>query len=582
MIALGYLAHDMPDLDNLPAPGADRPSVLVKASNGATLVRTGPSYGDWVPFEALPDALVRALVAVEDRAFFEHPGVSITGVLRAMVANIRAGSVRAGGSTLTQQLAKNLFLSHQRTFRRKAQELLTAFWLEQKFTKRQLITLYLNRVYFGGGAYGVDAAARKYFGHGATRLSVAESALLAGLVKAPSSLAPHINPDGAWERARLVLSAMVETGALTRAAADKIASERPRILKDPVGAHVRYFTDWVTARARAMLPEEKGRSLTIFTTLDPAAQRAAHMAIRRGVTNEDGTLRHQGALVAMEPDGAVKAMTGGASYGSSQFNRATQARRQPGSAFKLFAYLAAIEQGMAADARFIDAPVTVDGWTPKNYSGQHDGAMTAREAFARSINTVAVRVAEKAGREKVAAMARRLGITTPIAPLPSLPLGTEEVRLIDLAGAYASVASGGIRAEPYGIVEITSMEGQVLYRRGLGRTEPVLARPHVRTITDMLSAVVSWGSGKAAALDRPVAGKTGTSQDSRDGVFVGFTSDLVTAVWVGHDDGTAMPGVTGGGTPARIFRDFNLEAHAGHPVRPLLADMSRYRGDERE
>jgi len=576
-ITLAILSLDLPDLDNPPAPGAGDTATIVKAANGATLVRNGPTYGDWITFEETPDALIQAFLAVEDRNFFSHSGVDGRGLLRALYSNLRAGGVRAGGSTLTQQLAKNLFLTNQRTIKRKAQELLLTVWLEQKFTKRQLFTLYLNRVYFGGGAYGIDAASRKYFGHSARTLSIAEAAMIAGLVKAPSRYAPHINPEGAWERAQIVLGAMVDNETLTPEAAAKLKTQPPRIKQAAAGRDVRYFTDWVESEARRLLPDTSGTSLIIHSTLDPGIQRAAAMALERGLAGE-GKERaaSEGAVVSIDHDGAVRAMVGGADYAKTQYNRAVQALRQPGSAFKLFAYLAALEQGLQTSDRYVDEKITVDDWSPKNYNGLYNGEMTAREAFARSINTIAVKISEETGREKVAAMAKRMGITTRVAPLASLPLGTEEVKLIDLASAYAAVANGGHLAPAYGIVEITTLEGEVIYRRRPQRPVPVLAYPVVKNMTEMLKSVVVWGSGKNANIDRPVAGKSGTSQDSRDAVFAGFSSDMTTAVWVGNDDGTPMNGVTGGGLPARIWADFMLEAHVGQPVRPLLADAGIY------
>lgn len=577
LVTIAFLSLDLPDLDNPPQPGATDTAVIVKAASGATLVRRGPTYGDWIPFKETPKPLVQAFLSIEDRHFFEHGGIDARGLMRALIANVRAGGVRAGGSTLTQQLAKNLFLSSQRTIKRKVQELLLAFWLEQKFSKEQILTLYLNRVYFGGGAYGIDAASRKYYGHSARTLSTAEAALLAGLVKAPSRYAPHINPEGAWQRAQIVLTAMANNGVLTPEAASKLKTQPPTLRQAAAGRDVRYFTDWAEGVARTLVPNAKGKSLIIHSTIDPSVQRAAAMALERGLARE-GTKQQasQGAIVALDHDGAVRAMVGGRDYVESQYNRAVQARRQPGSAFKLFSYLAALESGLKTSDRFIDQKITVDGWSPKNYSGNFYGEMSAREAFARSVNTIAVQIAENAGRDRVAAMAQRLGITTPVAPIASLPLGTEEVKLIDLASAYAAVANGGHKAPAYGIVEIATLEGEVIYRRTPTRPIPVLAYPAVKNMTDMLTSVVLWGSGKNAAIDRPAAGKSGTSQDSRDAVFTGFTSDMTTAVWIGNDDGTPMKAVTGGGLPARIWADFMLEAHVGQPVRPLLADAGIY------
>ncbi len=577
VVLIAYLSLDLPDLENLPAAGASDTAVVVKAVNGATLVRRGPIYGDWISYEQTPRALVNAFVSVEDRTFFKHGGVDSKGLLRAMWSNVRAGGVRAGGSTITQQLAKNLFLSSDRTIKRKAQELLLALWLEQKFTKEQILTLYLNRVYFGGGAYGIDAAARKFYGHSAANLSIAESAVLAGLVKAPSRLAPHINPKGAWERGRIVLSAMAANGVLSQAAVDKISEQPPAVKSAVAGRNIRFFTDWVESQARRLAPAAKGKSLQIFTTLDPSVQRAATMAVARGL-NGEGKSRGatQGALVAIDHDGAVRAMVGGKDYGESQYNRATQARRQPGSAFKLFTYIAALEAGIKPEDRYVDEATVVEGWAPKNYSGKFNGEMSVQEAFARSINTIAVQVSEKIGRDKAASVARRLGIKSSISPVPSLPLGTEEVRLLELASGYAAVANGGHSAQAYSIVEIATLEGEVLFRRAPTSPHTVLRSEVVSDISRLLTSVVKWGSGKNAALARPAAGKSGTSQDNRDAVFAGFTSDMTAAVWVGNDDGTPMKNVTGGGLPARIWRDFMTEAHAALPVRPLLADAAIY------
>jgi len=577
VIALAFLSLDLPDLDNPSQPGASDTAVIVKAANGVTLVRNGPTYGDWIAFAEIPDSLTNAFLAVEDRHFYSHTGIDMRGLARAVVSNVRAGGVRAGGSTITQQLAKNLFLTNQRTMKRKAQELLLAFWLEQKFTKQQILTLYLNRVYFGGGTYGIDAASRKYFGHSARELSISEAAVLAGLVKAPSRYAPHINPEGAWERAHVVLGTMVDAGSLTPTAAEKLKAQPPTIKSAAAGRDVRFFTDWIESQARAVVPVSRSKSLIIHSTLDPGIQRAAAMAIKRGLDGE-GKKRNasEGALVAIDHDGAVRAMVGGSDYARTQFNRAVQAKRQPGSAFKLFTYLAAIETGMKPTDRYIDRSVTVEGWTPKNYSGTFAGELSLREAFAKSTNTIAVQVSEQVGRKRVAGMARRMGISTSIDPVASLTLGTEEVKLVDLASSYAAIANGGHRAPAYSIVEITSLEGEVLYRRKPKPPLPVLSYPVVKDMTDMLTSVVVWGSGKNAAIDRPAAGKSGTSQDSRDAVFVGFTSDMTAAVWVGNDNGSPMKAVTGGGLPARIWKDFMLEAHVGQPVRPLLADAGIY------
>jgi len=579
IVLFAYLAHDLPDYENPPEPGAGARSVVVKAANGATLVRQGPIYGTFLNYNEIPKSMITALVAVEDRRFFTHSGIDARGLARAIWTNISAGSVRQGASTLTQQLAKNLFLTQDRTLKRKAQEMLLAFWLERELSKEQIITLYLNRVYFGGGTYGIDAASRKFYGHSASQLTIAESAVLAGLVKAPSRLAPHINPDGAWERGQIVLRSMSATGDLTFEAVARISKNRPRIITQGPGADIRYFTDWVIGSADGLIGA-RGRDLIIYTTLEPAMQVAGSQAIRRGLEGEGAKKKaSQAALVALSHDGAVKAMVGGVNYGKSQFNRAVTAKRQPGSTFKLFVYLAALEAGINSSDHYVDEPITVDGWSPKNYSGKNYGDVTALEAFARSLNTVAVKVAEETGREKVASMAIRMGISTPVAPHASLPLGTEEVSVIDLASSYAAVANGGLRAKPYGVVEITSLGGEVLYRHKLRAPRPVLTGDVVDKITPMLKAVITSGSGRNARIDRPAAGKSGTTQDNRDALFAGFTSDLTAVVWVGNDDNTPMSYVTGGGLPARVWADFMIEAHAGAKIRDLHVDRDLYEYD---
>ena len=580
IVLFAYLALDLPDYEKPPEPGAGTRSVVVKAANGATLVRQGPIYGAFLNYNEIPKSMVTALVAVEDRRFFTHGGIDARGLLRAIWTNISAGSVRQGASTLTQQLAKNLFLTQDRTLKRKAQEMLLAFWLERELSKEQIITLYLNRVYFGGGTYGIDAASRKFFGHSANQLTIAESAVLAGLVKAPSRLAPHINPDGAWERGQIVLRAMASTGNLTLEAADRISKNQPRIITQGPGADIRYFTDWVIGNADGLVGA-RGRDLIIYTTLEPAMQVAGSQAIRRGLEDEGAKKNaSQAALVALSHDGAVKAMVGGVKYGKSQFNRAVSAKRQPGSTFKLFVYLAALEAGVKSSDHYMDEPITVDGWSPKNYSGKNYGDVTALEAFARSLNIVAVKIAEETGRQKVADMAKRMGISTPITPHASLPLGTEEVTILDLASSYAAVANGGLRALPYAVVEITSLSGEVLYRHKLRAPRPVLTGDVVDEITPMLKAVITSGSGRNARIDRPAAGKSGTTQDNRDALFAGFTSDLTAVVWVGNDDNTPMNYVTGGGLPARVWADFMIEAHAGAQVRELHVDRDLYKYDD--
>ncbi len=564
-----YYAYDLPDVGGLGA-ATRQPSVTVLAADGATLATFGSLYGEPVRVGALPPDLPHAVLAVEDRRFYSHFGVDLLGLARAAVVNFRAGRIVQGGSTITQQLAKNLFLTPERTLRRKVQETLLAFWLEHKFTKDQILTIYLNRVYLGAGTYGVDAAARKYFGKPAAAVSLYEAAVLAGLLKAPSRYAPTRAAGLARARARLVLRAMVETGYITEPrAADALAHPAGFAPAAGPGPSARYFADWVADQLGSFVGSVDD-DLVVTTTLEPRLQRIAEAevaALLSGPGKAVGVT--QAALVALAPDGAVRAMVGGRDYGTSQFNRATQALRQPGSAFKLFVYLAGLEQGLGPEARMADAPLTVSGWSPRNYDGAYLGEMSLVQALALSRNTVAVRVAEKAGRENVVSVARRLGITTPLTAGPSLALGAGEVTLIELASAYAALANDGVGVWAYGIEEVRDRKGRVLYRRRGSGPGRVVAPQHVAVMNGMLAQVIAEGTGKAAALSRPAAGKTGTSQDFRDAWFVGYTADLVAGVWLGNDDETPMTRVTGGGLPARLWRAFMAEALAGRPVRPL-------------
>jgi len=535
------------------------PRITILAGDGGEIAGFGGLRTGKIPLAELPRALTTAVIATEDRRFRRHFGVDLIAIGRAAIVNAFSGRIRQGGSTITQQLAKNLFLSPERTFGRKVREMLLAFSLERRFTKDEILELYLNRVYLGAGAWGVEAAARTYFGKSARGVSLAEAAMLAGLLKAPSRYAPTANPEGARARAAVVLGDMVEAGYITA----EVAAAAGRTPATAVAARQsrgsRYFADWIVNRLPAYLGGGAG-DLSVATTLDRDLQRAAEAAVGAGLADGPGGI--QGALVAMSPDGAVLAMVGGRSYAEGPFNRAVNAFRQPGSAFKLFVYLAGMEGGLDPDQIMEDRPVEVDGWQPRNYSGGFAGAVSVREAFARSINTVAVQVSERAGRGAVIEAAARLGIRGDIAPHPSIALGAAEVNLIDLTAAYAVVANGGEAVLPYGIVEIRDNGGTIAYRRrgsGLGRA---IGAREVGLMRDLLQAAITEGTGRAASLDRPAGGKTGTSQDSRDAWFIGFTADLVAGVWVGNDDSAPMPGVTGGTLPARIWRAFMTAALA--------------------
>ena len=562
------LAADLPDLKAPPPPGINDPRLVIRTQEGIEIKRVGPRLGESLQFDEMPTVLINAFLAIEDRSFFSHLGVDVTGIARAALRNISSGRRQGGGSTITQQLAKNLFLSFEKTYSRKAQELLISIWLEQEYSKEEILALYLNRIYFGAGAYGVDAASWRYFGHTARTLSIKEAAMLAGIVKSPTRYAPHLRPEASWKRAQVVLAAMADTGIITEMAANALGDSPPRLVAPPADRHLGYFTDWITQRVAALTPGPG--KYNVYTTLDPTLQANAHQAVTEAFKAD--TKASEGALISLDTDGAIRAMVGGRNYGESQYNRATSARRQPGSAFKLFSYLAALENGASPSDRSVDEPIKVGNWQPKNYSGRNYGPMSLREAFARSINTVAVKVAEKTGREKVAAMAKRLGIKSRVEAIASLPLGTEEVSLLELANAYAMVANGGIETEPYAILEIRDDSGGLVYRRSPLPLRPVLRYDTVADMTDMLTAVMTTGTGRRAQIDRPAGGKSGTTQDNRDAVFVGFTADLITGVWTGNDDYSPMPGVTGGGLPATIWKSYNLAAHAGKPARPLLVE----------
>jgi penicillin-binding protein 1A len=565
---VAWYAYDLPDIARLDRATARKPVVTIEAVDGSVLARYGEVHGDPVRVRALPPHLPRAFLAIEDRRFYRHPGIDLLGIARATYRNLLAGGIREGGSTITQQLAKNLFLTRKRSLRRKVQEALLAFWLERQFTKDQILSIYLNRVYFGGGVYGVDAAAQRYFSVPAKKVTLFQAAVLAGLVRAPSRDNPIADPKRAAARANLVLTNMAEAGWIASAAAQKArrATVAPRPRQARL-ANARYFADWVLDRIDDYLGYHGG-DLVIRTTLDPYLQQRAEERMHRTVADNAKRKVGQGALVALAPDGAVRAMIGGRDYAASQFNRVTQARRQPGSAFKLFVYLAALESGMRPGDSVEDRPITVEGWTPRNAGRRHRGAVTFREGAARSSNAVAVALAERAGRERVIGIARRLGITAPLRPDPSLALGAHAVSLLELSGAYAAIANGGQGVWPYGIVEIRDGAGRTLHRRKGGGPGRVVARRNVEALNDLFTAVVAWGTGKAARLDRPAAGKTGTSQGNRDAWFVGYTPDLVTGVWFGNDDYTPMRGV-GGGLAAAAWRGFMRDALASVPPRPL-------------
>ena len=550
-----YYALDLPDTDDLWKTGS-QPELSIYARDDGLVARRGRRGGRPMRYEDLPPHLIEAVIAIEDRRFFSHLGLDPRGLLRAMAVNLRQGRLAQGGSTLTQQLAKNVFLTPERSFKRKVQELLLAFWLEAHFTKQDIIALYLNRVYFGSGAYGVQSAAETYFNRPVQNLTQIEAAMLAGLLKAPSRYAPTRDPVAAARRTQIVIAAMRAAGYLTAEEAVSLSGEDIIIThRSTDGAH--YAVDWTLDQ----LPDFVGRpraDLDVMTTLDRSMQLAAERAINRILAAQgDARQAAQAAMVVMTPDGAIRAMVGGRAYGKSQFNRAVQARRQPGSAFKPVVYLAALESGLDANEVFDDAPLEINGWSPKNYDGTYRGTVTAGEALARSLNTVAVQVSEQTGRDKVIDMARRLGLSGRMRAHPSLALGTFEVNLMELTASYAHFANGGRQVVPHIIHGVISASGQTLYDRLSPSPLQIIAPRHIGALNEMLRATISIGTGRAARLEGvELAGKTGTSQNWRDAWFVGYSGALVVGVWVGNDDGAPMNRVTGGGLPAHIFAAF--------------------------
>ncbi|WP_416462882.1 transglycosylase domain-containing protein [Sphingomonas sp. VDB2] len=562
VIAVVIAMQSLPDYDSLKS-SPNGQMIRVHAADGSVIVSLGPSFGRWMDYDQIPQVMVDAMVSTEDKRFYLHPGVDPIGMARAAwVAVERRGSGRRwqGASTITQQVTRNIFLNNSYSFGRKLREMVLALALERKFSKRQILELYLNKVYFGGGAYGIDAASRKFFGHPANSLSLPEAAIVAGLVKAPSSYSPTADAEAAIGRAGVVLDLMQENGAISasqRAAADiqdvKLAPEAPQ-------NSVRYFTDWALPQLDLLI-DEPNEPLEVYTTIDLGMQKAATAAIQANVPS--GT---QGALVSLDRDGAVRAMVGGLDYVTSNYNRATTATRQPGSAWKIFVYMAALEAGYTPDTGVTDEPVTINGWSPRNSSGRFSGDIDIRTAFAYSINTVAAKLGVEVGFPTVADMARRFGVTTPVNTHPSMVLGTSDVRLIDMTRAAASIARKGIAVTPYGITKVTTADGRLLYSHQ-DDTSRVLVAPWVAAgMTDLMQTAVSTGTGKAAQIGRPVAGKTGTTTSNKDGYFLGFSSGITTGVWMGRDDAKSVGGLQGGRAPARAFADYMKAAVAKRPV----------------
>lgn len=539
------------------------PSITLLSAEGEPIARRGAIVAAPVDVTKLPNHVPGAFLAIEDRRFYTHIGVDPWGIARAAWRNTRSGGVREGGSTITQQLAKLSFLSADRTAARKVREALIAFWLEIWLSKEEILSRYLSSVYFGDNVYGLRAAAHHYFSKDPEDLTVPQAAMLAGLVKAPSRLAPTSNLKGARQRAKLVVAAMVEAGMVSETEADRLKPAKLRVarVRDiPTGT---YFADWVLPEARSFAEAAYGER-EVTTTLENTLQRQAVRAVRNA-----GLGRAQVALIAMRRDGRIVAMVGGKDYAKSPFNRATQARRQPGSTFKLFVYLAALRAGMTPDTMISDTPLTVGDWSPKNHNGRYRGLITLREAFATSSNVAAVRLSERVGRDAVIRAARDLGVTSPLTSQPSLALGTSGMTLLELTSAYAAIAADSYPIKPRGLPEVRQSWFQRFWGNRRSFDDSIGAM-----MLDLLAAAANDGTGRAAALRAGTFGKTGTTQDNRDAIFVGFSGDLVTAVWVGNDDNSPLHGVAGGGIPARIWRDFMAAAVKSEPVRsrpPIVA-----------
>jgi penicillin-binding protein 1A len=542
--------------------------IRVRAADGTVIQSIGPSFGRWLTIEELPSEMKDAMVAVEDRRYYMHPGVDPIGISRSFYVRALKGRWTQGGSTITQQLARNIYLNNNKEIGRKLREIVLALAMETKFSKAQILELYLNKVYFGGGAYGVDAASRKFFDHGAEELSLAEAAIIAGLVKAPSRYSPTADAKAALDRAGVVVAVMQDAGMITATQAESVRPSLVKMASEPPQDSVRYFTDWALPQLDGLIDETE-KPIDVWTTLDLKMQRAATAAIVANAPR--GT---QGALVAIDRDGAVKAMVGGTDYVTSNYNRAVTAVRQPGSAWKLFVYLTALESGLRPEDKVIDEPVEIDGWQPRNSGGSYAGEITLRTAFAYSKNTVAAQIGQEVGTSSIANMARRFGITTKINTEPSMVLGTSEARVIDMTRAFASVAAKGKSVTPFGILKVTTIDGTVIYAAKPHNSVQLVEDYVAAAMTDLMQTAVATGTGRAANIGRPVAGKTGTTSSNKDGWFLGFSSGLTTGVWMGRDNARAVGGLEGGRAPAQAWAAFMRVAVANRPVEQFATDVT--------
>jgi penicillin-binding protein 1A len=570
-----YYASQLPPIDQLAVPKRP-PNIAILAADGALIANRGDTGGAAVHLSELPPYLPKAFIAIEDRRFYQHIGIDPIGISRAIFRDVTGRGGMEGGSTLTQQLAKNLFLTQERTLSRKIQEAILALWLERKYSKDQILELYLNRVYFGSGAYGVEAAAQKYFGKSAKQVNLSEAAVLAGLMKSPSRLAPNHNLAAANARAAQVITAMAEQGHITEAMAKLALAKPATVVREKGSGSMNYAADYVMD----MLDDTVGaidEDIVVTTSIDAKMQALAERALTDEL-NAKGEKYGvgQGALVALDPNGAVKALVGGRNYADSQFNRAVAAKRQPGSAFKPFVYLSALEKGLTPDTVRDDAPITVKGWNPENYSREYFGPVTLTKALSLSLNTVAVRLGLEVGPKTVVKTAHRLGITSDLEPNASIALGTSEVTPLELVAAYAAFANGGIGVQPHVITRVRTANGKQLYVRKNASFGRVIDPQYVAMMNEMMQETLLTGTAHKAELPGwQAAGKTGTSQEWRDAWFVGYTSYLVTGVWLGNDDGTPTKKVSGGNLPVEIWSRFMKGAHEGVPVAALPSGVWR-------
>ncbi len=573
--ATAWFYAGLPDAAEL-LDGRQRGSVTLLDRDGNVFAWRGDQYGGAIRAGELSPFLVNAVVATEDRRFWDHWGIDPIGLARAMTTNLRAGSVVQGGSTLTQQTAKVVFLDNERSLERKLKELPMAVAMELKYSKEQILSIYLNRVYLGAGAYGFEAAAQRYFGKSARVVNPAEAAMLAGLLKAPSRYAPTSDLSQAQGRAAVIVGLMQEQKYLSAAQASDALAHPATLSKAAEARAGGAFADWVMEEAPDYLTESTTEDVRISTTFDARVQKAAESALAEVFETRvrEGS-KAQAAIVVMTPDGAVRAIVGGreAAAAAGAFNRATQAKRQTGSSFKPIVYAAALQEGASPREVIEDRPFSYKGWRPENYGGGYAGPVTLTQALAQSINTVAVRLLMRTGEDKVREMARKLGVVSPLAPGPAIALGTSEATLLEMTGVYAAISQEGRRTPPYGVRDIRLM-GDRAPLMTLGAERPTQAMdPHAaRLLTGMMEEVIRSGTGRRAALDRPAAGKTGTTQAARDAWFIGFTADYVAGVWMGYDDNTPLTGVTGGGLPAEIWREVMVRLHQGLPARPLNSE----------